>query len=102
MEVTGLSELVTGGKAGNYMRKTIKYVDAPKEIEEALDEAEVIYDFLPSPEHIILKKEKAKITISLDKHSLDLYKQYANKHNTKYQPMINKVLSSYAEKFLSK
>ena len=46
------------------------------------------------------RTKKEKITIALDKQSLDLFKKYAKKHSTKYQPMINGVLSSYADKFL--
>lgn len=58
-----------------------------------------IDDALPAPSEPIRKTEKEKIAI--DKSSLDLFKRYANKHNAKYQIMINGVLSSYADKFLS-
>jgi predicted DNA binding CopG/RHH family protein len=82
------------------MNSTIKYTNASTEIEESLDSAVVTADFLPSPKLLSRKAEKEKITIAIDKHSLDLFKQYALKHNTKYQPMINNVLGSYAKKFL--
>jgi len=84
------------------MNKTIKYTDAPADIEEALNNAAVVSDLLPSPKELVSRGEKEKITIAIDKHSLDLFKQYAKKHNTKYQPMINGVLSSYADKFLNR
>ena len=80
----------------------VRYVDAPDNINEALDHAVVIEDFLPSPEEFVRRTKKEKITIAIDKDSLDLYKRYAKKHNAKYQTMINGVVSSYAEKFLSK
>lgn len=83
------------------MSGTINYTDAPADIEESLDNAAVISDFLPSPAELVSRLEKEKITISVDKHSLELYKKYAKRHNTKYQPMINGVLSSYADKFLN-
>jgi predicted DNA binding CopG/RHH family protein len=83
------------------MSNTISYTDAPSDIDEALDKATVVSDFLPSPGELVKRVEKEKITILVDKHSLELYKKYAKKHNTKYQPMINGVLSSYADKFLN-
>ena len=74
------------------------YTDAPDDINEALEHSVPIEDFLPSPEEFILRAKKEKITISIDKHSLDFYKAYAKKHNAKYQTMINDVLGSYADK----
>ncbi len=84
------------------MTKTINYTDAPAEIQRALESATVMEDFLPSPSQLVRKTEKEKITIAVDKHSLALFKQYAKKHDAKYQTMINGVLSSYADKFLSR
>jgi uncharacterized protein (DUF4415 family) len=90
-----------GGKEKRNM-SNVSYTDASDDINRALDHAVVIEDFLPSPEEFVHKTKKEKITIAIDKDSLDLYKRYAKKHNAKYQSMINGVLSSYAEKFLSK
>ena len=84
------------------MKNNINYTDAPAEIAEALESATALEDFLPSPEQLILKTEKEKITIAIDKRSLELFKKYAEKHNAKYQTMINGVVSSYADKFLSR
>ncbi len=84
------------------MSSNITYTDEPNEVGAALDEAVVIGDFLPSPEELVKKSEKERITIALDKKSLDAYKQYAKKHDAKYQTMINGVLSSYADKHLLK
>ncbi|HEX8226604.1 MAG TPA: BrnA antitoxin family protein [Candidatus Saccharimonadales bacterium] len=82
------------------MTKTIKYTDAPEDIEHALDGAHIVKDLLPSPSELIRKTEKEKITIAIDKQSLDRFKMYAKKHDAKYQTMMNGVLSSYADKFL--
>jgi predicted DNA binding CopG/RHH family protein len=90
-----------GGKARRYMTNNINYTDAPAEIEKALESAVSMEDFLPSPSELVRKTEKEKITIAVDKRSLDLFKQYAKKHDAKYQTMINGVLESYAGKFLS-
>lgn len=84
------------------MQRRINYTDAPEDIELSLDNAIVIEDFLPSPGELTRKVEKEKITLAIDKRSLDLFKEYANKHNAKYKTMINGVISSYAEKFLTR
>jgi uncharacterized protein (DUF4415 family) len=91
----------TGGKERNYMTNNIKYTDAPADIDQALESAMTISDALLTPSELVRKVEKEKITITIDKSSLDLFRQYANKHNAKYQTMINGVLGSYADKFLS-
>lgn len=84
------------------MSNRINYTNAPADVEESLDTATVITDFLPSPAELVRRAEKEKITIAIDKHSLDLFKEYAKKHNAKYQTMMNDVLGSYADKFLSR
>ncbi len=80
----------------------VNYTDAPDDVRESLEDPIFMNDLLPSPEEFIRKTKKEKITIAVDKDSLDLYKQYAKKHDAKYQSMMNGVLSSYADKFLSK
>lgn len=84
------------------MSNTTNYTNAPADIEEALENAELVSDFLPSPEKLVQKMEKEKITIAVDKRSLELFKRYAKTHNAKYQTMINGVLDAYADKFLAK
>lgn len=78
----------------------IKYTNAPADIESALGEAVVIADMLPSPTELVRKSAKEKITIAIDKGSLELFKKYAKKHDAKYQTMINDVVGAYADKFL--
>ncbi len=80
----------------------VNYTDAPADIDQALAGSERIEDFIPRPEELVKKADKEKITIAIDKHSLDLYKKYAKSHNAKYQTMINSVVGAYAEKFLKK
>lgn len=84
------------------MNNAINYTDAPADVELSLADPIIVKDFLPSPSELIRKTKKEKITIEIDQNSLDLFKKYAKNHNTKYQPMINRVLSSYADKFLSR
>lgn len=83
------------------MTDKISYTDAPGDIEQALDTAVITNDLLPAPSELVCKTEKEKITLAVDKRSLDLFKRYAKKHNAKYQNMMNGVISSYADKFLS-
>ena len=78
------------------------YVNAPDDVRDSLEDPIFVNDLLPSPEEFVRKTKKEKITIAIDKDSLDLYKRYAKKHNAKYQTMINGVLSSYADKFLNR
>lgn len=99
--IYGSLEPDIGGKERSYMTNNVKYTDAPADIEQALNSAMVIEDMLPSPSELVRKVEKEKITIAIDKASLDLFKHYADEHDAKYQVMINGVLSSYAKKFLS-
>lgn len=78
------------------------YSDAPTDVAQALENISPIEDFLPSPDQLVLKTEKERITIAIDKHSLELFKSYAKKHDAKYQSMMNSVLSTYADKFLTR
>lgn len=82
------------------MTNNINYVGAPADVEQALEQAVLIADRLPSPAELTRKSEKEKITIAIDKRSLDLFKRYAKRHDAKYQTMINGVLGSYADKYL--
>ena len=84
------------------MSNPTNYTDAPADIEQSLDHATIISDFLPSPSELVRKSEKEKITIAVDKRSLELFKRYAKTHQAKYQNMINGVLDAYADKYLNK
>lgn len=90
------------GEERKNMSNKVNYTDAPEELEQALDGARIVADFLPSPKELVRKSDKEKITIAIDKNSLVLYKRYAKKHNAKYQTTINDVLGSYADKFLNR
>ena len=56
-------------------------------------------DFLPSPEKLTKKDAKIKVTISLNQKTVNFFKNYAAKNNTKYQTMINEVLDKYVQKY---
>jgi hypothetical protein len=101
MAIFASSVLGIGGKERKYMSNNIRYTDAPTDMEQLLDTAVITDGLLPSPSELVRKTEKERITIAIDKHSLELFRQYAKKHDAKYQSMINGVLGSYAKKFLS-
>ncbi len=54
------------------MKKKTKYTNEPIEFE-------IINDFLPSPEHLVLKEENVRVTINLSKTSVDFFKKHAKK-----------------------
>jgi len=72
------------------MRKRTRYTDEP------LGELIVTKDFLPRPEELVLKEENVKITISLNKSSVDFFKKKAREHHTSYQKMIRRLIDWYA------
>ncbi|MBI4037611.1 CopG family transcriptional regulator [Candidatus Curtissbacteria bacterium] len=70
------------------MKQAIKYSDEPLE-------ARVINDFLPSPENLILKEKKRRVTLTLTEKSLDFFKGAAKKHGASYQAMIRRLIDYY-------
>ena len=56
----------------------------------------VVPDFLPPPEQLVLPQEKLKVTILLDRSSVDFFKSHARRMGTKYQQMMREVLRRYA------
>jgi hypothetical protein len=60
---------------------------------------EVVEDFLPPPEQLVLKEDGVKITISLSRKSVDFFKAHAAASKVPYQRMIRTLLDSYAERF---
>ena len=78
-----------------------KYEQAPSDIAEAIEQAEVIADFLPPPDQLVLKEETVRITLNLNKKSVDFFKLRARENGIPYQRMIRKVLDIYAERFVS-
>ena len=70
------------------MKKQIKYSN--KYIE-----AKVIDDFLPSPEELVLKEKKTKVTLTLTEKSLNFFKDSAKKRGASYQAMIRRLIDYY-------
>lgn len=79
-----------GEKGGNYMKSKTKYSDEP------MGKLKVIKDFLPPPEQLVLKEEHVKITIALNKSSIEFFKKEAQRYHTSYQKMIRRLIDLYA------
>jgi predicted DNA binding CopG/RHH family protein len=74
------------------MHKKFKYTDEPLEME-------VIEDFLPPPEELVLKEDMVKVTIGLSKPTVEFFKARAKRHRTQYQKMIRRLLDLYASRY---
>jgi hypothetical protein len=86
-------------KGENGMSKRIRYTDAPPEVEAALLRAKIVEDFLPPPDQLRQAPIKIKITIALNKNTVDFFKRQAQIHHVKYQTMIDQVLEAYADRY---
>lgn len=74
------------------MSKRIKYSNEPIE-------AQVVPDFLPPPDQLVVAEEGVKITISLSRRSVEFFKKAAERNNTSYQRMIRRLLDTYADQY---
>jgi hypothetical protein len=81
-----------GAKAGKSMSKKIRYTNEPIQ-------AEVIPDFLPAPDQLVMNEDGIKVTLSLSRSSVDFFKAAAERNNTSYQRMIRRLLDSYADRY---
>ena len=79
-----------GAEESGFMKRNRKYRDEP------LGRVEVIEDFLPPPDQLVLRDDGVKITISLSKRSVDFFKRHAARSKVPYQKMIRTLLDSYA------
>jgi predicted DNA binding CopG/RHH family protein len=75
------------------MKRTPRYTD------EKLGRLEVVEDFLPPPEQLVLRETGMKVTISLSKRSVDFFKAHAARSRVPYQKMIRNLLDSYADRY---
>ncbi len=75
------------------MKKKIRYTDEP------IGKIEIVGDFLPPPENLILKEKNVKVTINLSESSIGFFKEVAEENHTQYQRIIRTVLDQYASKY---
>ncbi|MBA4348891.1 MAG: CopG family transcriptional regulator [Thermodesulfovibrio sp.] len=72
------------------MKSKIKYTDEP------MGKLRVIKDFLPPPGQLVLKEENVKVTIALNKSSIEFFKREAQRYHISYQKMIRRLIDLYA------
>jgi predicted DNA binding CopG/RHH family protein len=71
------------------MKRKIQYTDSP------LGDYEIVDDFLPSPDKLIRKHENVRVTINLNKTSVNYFKNLAKERHTPYQKIIRTLIEYY-------
>lgn len=66
-----------------------------------MGDIQIVKDFLPSPENLIVKEDTVKITLSLTNRSVEFFKKQAKLHHTQYQKMIRALIDQYVSRCLS-
>lgn len=61
--------------------------------------AEVIEDFLPSPDQLVPREESIKVTLTLSRKSVDFFKEEAQRVGAPYQTMIRALIDRYSQRF---
>ena len=75
------------------MKRKGRYTD------ERLGRVEIVEDFLPPPDQLVLRDDGVKITIALSKRSVDFFKRHAARSKVPYQKMIRSLLDGYAKRY---
>jgi hypothetical protein len=78
------------------MKRNTNYTDEP------MGRLEVVEDFLPPPDRLVLKEDGVKVTISLSKHSVEFFKAHAARSKVPYQKMIRRLLDAYAAQYAAR
>jgi len=74
--------------------ETVEYTDNP-ELPE-IEQIEIVKDFLPPPEMLVRREpETEKITMVLDKETVDFFREKASELGASYQRMIRNLLNEY-------
>ena len=76
-----------------------QYRAAPKRVAAAIDEAEVVADFLPPPEMLVPKEDTVKVTLNLSRRSVEFFKDEAGRQGVAYQHMVRRILDLYAQRY---
>ena len=66
---------------------------------EQLGPVEIVDDFLPPPDQLVLKDTGVKITLSVSQKSIDFFKAQAARSRVPYQRMIRSLLDCYASRY---
>lgn len=66
---------------------------------EAIGPVDIVDDFLPPPDQLVLKDAGVKITLSVSQKAIDFFKAQAARSKVPYQRMIRSLLDSYASRY---
>lgn len=58
-----------------------------------------VADFLPPPQELAIPEDTVKVTIALNRSSIEFFKKAAKANHTKYQKMIREVIDYYASHY---
>ncbi len=75
------------------MKRKIAYTDEP------LGRLEIVRDFLPAPDQLVLNDEGVKVTLALTRRSVAFFKAEAARRHTSYQRMIRRLVDAYADRY---
>ncbi len=78
-----------GAEGRSFMKRKLRYKDEP------LGRIEVVSDFLPPPDQLVLRDDGVKVTIALSKRSVEFLKRHAARSKVPYQKMIRSLLDGY-------
>jgi hypothetical protein len=80
-----------GAEGRSFMKRKVRYKDEP------LGRIEVVSDFLPPPDQLVLRDDGVKVTIALSKRSVEFFKRHAVRSKVPYQKMIRSLLDGYVK-----
>jgi uncharacterized protein (DUF4415 family) len=64
--------------------------------DEPVGKLTVVKDFLPRPEELVRKQDAVKVTLNLNRASVEFFKKVGKTHQTPYQKVIRNLLDYYA------
>ncbi len=83
-----------GERGKKDMKKRISYTDEPMNL------GKTVKDFLPAPDVLASKETTVRVTINLNKDSVDFFKKESKRSGIPYQKLIRKVVDLYAEHYV--
>ncbi len=69
---------------------------------EKMGKVEIVKDFLPTPEDLVFREENIKVTLNLNKSSVEYFKKLAKDNGSQYEKMIRELPDSYTSRFPQK
>ena len=74
------------------MKKRVQYTDEPMQMR-------LIKDFLTSPEELVTKGKRVKVSVEISQSSLDFFRQQVGRSKMQAKNMIGTLLDVYATQY---